>query len=129
MFILQFEIPGLPPMNSASGMHWRKRKEFKDKWHSWVRLATLRNRPRSPLTRARVTVVRCSTQQPDYANLGEGSKFIIDALTQSHGCGVIEDDSPEYIGRPILEWEKVKRKDQCVRVTVEELRPDEQLPR
>lgn len=121
--MLDFELPGLPPMNTAGshgGSHW-SRTIIKRKWEGKVVsavLEALRRWPAEPLERARVTIVRCSTREPDYDNLAQGGKFILDGLVKA---GVIADDSPQVIGRPDYRWEKAPPAKGCVRVRVEEI--------
>lgn len=119
---LELVIPGLPPMNTAGshgGSHW-SRTTVKRKWESLVCAAVLEALGRWPaksLDRARVTITRCSTREPDFDNLTQGGKFILDGLVKA---GVITDDSPAVIGRPEYLWQKSPRGMGSVRITVEE---------
>jgi hypothetical protein len=79
-------------------------------------LGELRRWPEKPLDRAMVTITRCSMAEPDYDNLVQGGKFLLDGLIRA---GVIKDDAPSVIGRPDYQWEKAPRGKGCVRIRVE----------
>lgn len=80
----------------------------------------LQHRPVAPLKRARVSLTRGSSREPDYEALVVSAKPILDALVRA---GVIADDAPRVIGRPEYEWEKAPRERGYVRVTVDEVEP------
>lgn len=121
--MLDLTIPGLPPMNTAGphgGSHW-SRTRIKRQWEGHVCAAVLTalgRWPAAPLERARVTITRCSTREPDFDNLAQGGKFILDGLVKA---GVLADDSPKVIGRPEYLWEPAPAAQGCVRVRVEEV--------
>lgn len=119
---LQLTIEGLPPMNTSDsrGSHWSHSK-LKRTWGNrvWaaVRLAYPgTGKPPKPLERAHVTIVRCSQSEPDYDNLVQGGKFLLDGLVLA---GVLKDDKPSVIGRPDYLWERRPRGKGCVRIRVE----------
>jgi Holliday junction resolvase RusA-like endonuclease len=118
--MLEFEMDGLPPMNTANGWHWRRRKKAKDEWINKVYYAARNAIPvefrQEPLSRAKVTLIRCSTREPDFDNLVQGGKFIMDGLVKA---GVILDDKPSVIGQPVYLWQKASPKQGKVRVRVE----------
>lgn len=123
-FVLEFELPGLPPMNTANGWHWRKRKKSKDEWvlrttcAAKCEILKLKSEGRVfiPWDKATVELIRFSTREPDFDNLVQGGKFIMDGLVRA---GVIRDDKPSVIGQPVYLWEKAKPKEGKVRVRVE----------
>ncbi|MEY5061664.1 MAG: hypothetical protein RIS45_1585 [Planctomycetota bacterium] len=118
---LDLVIHGLPSCNSAAAVHWRKRHAERQAWKSHVTgavLAKLGRFPSKPLERARVTLTRCSSQEPDADNLASSFKFVLDGLKLA---GVIEDDKPSCIGTPEFRWEKTGPKVGCVRIRVEEV--------
>ena len=121
LFKFAFELEGLPPMNTADGMHWRKRNKLKIDWEARVYYAVIHDRPENPLPKARVSVTRCSTREPDFENLAQGGKFLLDGLVKA---GVIADDKPSVIGQPEYLWIKAKPKHGSVRITVEEVESD-----
>ena len=111
-----FELEGLPPMNTADGMHWRKRNKLKIDWEARVYYAVIHDRPEKPLSKARVSVTRCSTREPDFENLAQGGKFLLDGLVKA---GILEDDCPRVIGQPEYLWEPARPKHGKVIITVE----------
>ena len=119
---LDLTIDGLPPMNTSNsrGSHWSHSK-LKRTWGDRVVAAvlfTLKKWPEKPLERARVSITRCSTSEPDYDNLVQGGKFLLDGLIRA---GVIVDDAPSVIGRPDYYWEKAQAAKGCVRIRVESI--------
>ena len=125
MYSLEFTVNQLPPMNSADGLHWRKRNTIKKSWEILVWKEILNRRPVLPLRFARVAVTRHSSVHPDYDNLVQGSKMILDALVQN---GVLRDDKPGVIGYPNYHWVKAAPKKGKVVVTVNELAEAPAIP-
>jgi len=115
---LTIEIPGLPPMNTADGLSRWTRRKIRERWVRHVQNAVLasRARPAAPWSRARVTITRCSSSEPDSDNLYAGAKFLLDGLKAAR---VIEDDKPSVIGMPDCRWERAPRGAGCVRIHVE----------
>ena len=122
VYKLDIELPGVPPLNSASARHWRQRNKIKKQWHESIRAAIGQHKPARPLQYARVVVTRCSSKAPDGDNLHSASKFVLDALVQS---GVLQDDRHTVIGMPVVRWEKCSPKHSCTRVFVRECKPSE----
>jgi hypothetical protein len=114
---LEFELLGLPKTTNSGGRaHWSvKAKEAK----KWINLVWIHCRPRmppTPLTLARLTLTRFSSQEPDFDGLVSSFKHVIDGLT---ACGVIASDKMSCIGQPIYKWEKIGLRKGKIRVTVE----------
>jgi hypothetical protein len=119
---LNIELPGVPPLNSADALHWRKRKKLKDRWLVSIRAAIGQHKPARPLSSALVTITRCTSQPPDGDNLHTASKFILDALVQ---CRVLEDDRHTVVGMPTVRWEKASPKRSSTRIFVQAVSPSE----
>jgi hypothetical protein len=117
---LEIELPGVPPLNSADALHWRKRKKIKDRWLMSVRAAIGQHKPAKPLSSALVTITRCSSQPPDGDNLHAASKFVLDSLVK---CGVLSDDAHTVVGMPEVRWEKASPKHSSTRIFVLECEP------
>ena len=118
-FNVQFEIPGLPPINSADGLNRWARKKHKDRWMREVMVGA-RNagaKPNEPMKHAFVTIVRCSRSRPDYDNLVQGGKFLMDGLVHA---GLILDDDWDCVGRPMYDWEGIQRDRGKIVILVEE---------
>lgn len=106
MQVIEFTIQALTPLNSAAGTNRWARRDQRKTWESHVAsavLSTLLRWPPRPWAKARVTITRCSSQEPDGDNLASSAKFILDGLKKA---GVIEDDAPSFIGRPDVRWER-----------------------
>lgn len=115
---MTLDIPGLPPLNSADGLSWSGRRQLRQKWVGHVRNAVLEaGRPAEPMTKARVTITRFSSSEPDSDNLYFGAKFLLDGLVAAR---VIADDKPSVIGMPVCAWEYAPRGQGRVRIVVEE---------
>lgn len=116
---LDLTLPGLPPTNAADRRsHWSYHKLSKT-WQNKTAAAVLEalgRWPEAPLERARVTITRCSTTEPDFDGLVAAGKHILDGLVRA---GVLVDDAPKVIGRPQYFWERAPRGQGCVRVHVE----------
>ena len=129
-FTLRLEIPGLTPMNSADNLHWRKRYRAKVHWEHAVWAAIhqaqwsgdpMMNWGILPLSLARVVITRRSSgREPDFENLAQSGKWLLDQLVKNRPQ-ILVDDSPAIIGQPEYRWEKCKRKDQAMIVEVSEL--------
>ena len=100
---LELNIQGLPRVNTSDNRHWRARQRSKNMWYRAVFVESFDRRPSQPLERARVRITRHSTREPDFDNLVQGGKFLLDGLTQ---CKIILDDKPSVIGQPEYRWEK-----------------------
>lgn len=124
LYTLEFEIKGLPRINTADNVPWRKRQKEKELWYALVSIATRNKRPRLPLRRARLKITRHSAKRPDFVNLAQGAKFIEDGLVN---CEVLADDNPDVVGTPEVPWQYAKRGQGFVSVTVQELEDEEPL--
>lgn len=105
---LHIVLLGAPPMNTADDTHWRKKKRDKHRWYDAVAAYCYGKRPRRPLKCARVRITRhtAANREPDFENLTQGGKYLLDGLVR---CGVLADDNPEVIGRPEYLWERAPR--------------------
>lgn len=118
-YSITFELPGLPRMANASGRSrnfWAIKKET-DQWKKWVGQVAC-PRPPSPLVRAKLTLIRFSSSEPDFDGLVHGFKPVIDGLKE---CGVLLDDKARNIGQSSYSWEKAPAKQGKIRVVVEAL--------
>lgn len=116
---LELVIDGLPPMNTADGIHRWSRHKLKKAWESKVCgavLMALGRWPEKPLERAQVKITRCSSSEPDFDGLVQGGKFLLDGLVKA---GVLVDDRPSVIGQPEFRWERAPRGAGSVRICVE----------
>lgn len=112
-------IEGLPPMaNELYRSDWRKRLGYTRKWKLLVRMHFVKDRPESPLTKARVTLIRASAKRPDEDGLVSCFKPILDGLVE---CGVLADDNFNVIGRARYKWAKCPRGQGHIVVKVEAL--------
>lgn len=106
-------------MGNASGRSrnfWAIKKES-DLWKKYVGQVAV-PRPLSPLKRARLTLIRFSSSEPDYDGLVHGFKPIIDGLKEA---GVLIDDKFSNIGASNYQWEKCPPKKGRIIVIVEEV--------
>lgn len=114
---LSFEIPKLPPtINLIGRSHWAVEASNARKWKSYVALAVGRKLPSSPLERAKITLIRHSSNEPDYDGLVSSMKATIDGLV---GCGVLKNDKMSNIGVPNYLWRKARRGEGKISVIVE----------
>lgn len=119
MYKLEFEIKGLPKMSNALLRgHWRSKIAYTQRWKYHVRIACLGEEPKAPLARAKLTLTRCSTVEPDFDGLVSGFKPIVDGLVEAK---ILANDKSGNIGQPVYLWELAKRGKGCVRIKVEEV--------
>lgn len=115
-------LDGAPSMNSADNRHWRTRNKEKKLWYARVESELMMLRPQisgTPWGKASITITRCTaaSRAPDFENLAQGGKFILDGLVRSK---VILDDNPDVIRQPVYKWERAKRGDAHVIVEVQQ---------
>lgn len=79
----------------------------------------LHGQPAAPLEKAKLTLERHSSVEPDFDGLVSSFKFIIDGLVD---CGVLIGDKTSVIGRPDYQWVKASPKKGKIVVIVEELK-------
>lgn len=117
---LEFELLGLP---KSPNQLMKKRvvdlkKAERKRWLRDVSLITSGKRPDAPLTRARLTAIRCSSVTPDYEGIVGSFKFVIDALVE---LGILKDDNMNVIGMPDFRHEKAPPNMGKIKIVVEAL--------
>jgi Holliday junction resolvase RusA-like endonuclease len=99
-------MPGyLPPINSASGVHWRTKQGWKREASRQVFAALIEAKWRpaeGPFEFAHVTCLRRSSHVPDRDNLAESFKHVVDCIVRA---GVLVDDAPNH-ARVTYLWAK-----------------------
>ena len=119
---LNFTLQGLPETTNAarhSNGHWSERHKKDKSWKRQVWVEALqKGRPRQPLHKASVTLIRYSASEPDFEGLVSSFKTILDGLTEA---GVIANDSMSVIGQPAYYWRKAKPKQGKIEVFVEDI--------
>lgn len=124
MYIFQFTIPGLPPTTNSHGRaHWAVKTKIAKEWKAAVYMMTIKNKPKKPLLKAKITLTRHSSSCPDADGLTASFKHILDGLTFS---SVIKDDNMQCIGFPEYKWVKTTRGKGFVTVRIQEL-PNEPI--
>lgn len=119
---LQLEIQGLPKTQNrqirAGG--WRAVHAEAKKWKQLVgwEIIAAGGPPAKPFDRARLTLTRFSSSEPDFDGMVASFKACIDGL-KAHG--VIADDKMSVIGQPTYVWEKCKSREGKVRIVVEQI--------
>lgn len=116
---LTVEIKGLPKMpNAFLRGHWRNAHSNKQRWQGLLIRKVGAHIPPEPLKRAKLTLTRHSSVEPDFDGLVGSFKFASDALVR---IGVLENDTMAVIGQPEYRHEKVKQNAGKITVTVEEI--------
>lgn len=116
--MIQFEIMGLPKtINAAGRWHWALKSKEANYWKKMVFLSVCSQRPIEPLKKAKLTLTRCSSSEPDFDGLVSSFKHVLDGLKEAR---IILDDKPSNIGSPTYLWEKVSPKAGRIKVKVEE---------
>lgn len=119
MYVLEFELKGLPTTTNGSHGHWATKAKAKRKWIDAVMkyVAKEKAHPPEPLAKAKLTLTRCSSSECDFDNLVISFKPVTDGLVRA---GVLTDDKPSVIGQSKYLWEKAKAGQGKIRVKVEE---------
>ena len=104
--------------NEVLSMKLRQRFRRKTYWKKYVWLVTAHKKPKKPLIKAKLTLIRATSIRPDFDGLVSGFKHIIDGLVLA---GIIQNDKYENISWPSYDWEQAPPKHGFIRVTIEEL--------
>lgn len=115
---LEFTLQGLPKLANGSYGHWRVRAAAAKAWKQRSFATAWPDRPPQPLKKAKVTLIRHSSSEPDFDGLVSSFKNVLDGLKQAR---VIEDDRGSVIGQPSYQWAKSAPKKGFVTVIVESI--------
>lgn len=120
MYRLEFTMAGLPKTTNAKrGFgHWSQYYKESVKWKKNILPYLISKRPEAPLQKAKLTLVRGSSVEPDFDNLVSSFKHLIDALVDAR---ILVNDRCENIGQPSYAWEKAQQGKGYVRILVEEI--------
>lgn len=114
---LEFFLEVLPPpLNIFMRMNFKKRKNHFDEIYSAVYFATLRKKPKSPLKKCHITLVRFGTKLLDYDGLVGSFKPVVDGLIHS---AVIIDDGYNVTGKWNVDQQIVKKSKTGISIIVE----------
>lgn len=106
MRTIEFTLPEKTILlNQWQRLHWTKRRLHAKQLAFQVMGALVKSgqrRPREPLNRCHVEIVRGSSQLPDWDGLYGGLKPLLDSFVKPtqrnpHGLGLIEDDNPNCV--------------------------------
>lgn len=118
IFILEIDVPGLPPTTNGSHGHFRAAAATRKKWREAVRMIAYMRRPPAPLTKAKLTVTRFSSVQTDYGNRVSAAKPLIDGLIDAK---VIVNDTDAVLPIQEFPYEKAPKGKGFTRLRIEEL--------
>jgi hypothetical protein len=98
-------LQGLPSTTNSGGRrHWAIKVKENRAWGLYMRSQLLEaGLPERPLMKAKLTLTRCSSAEPDFDGLVSSFKILIDHLVKN---GVIIDDRSSVIGQPTYLWKK-----------------------
>lgn len=114
-FSAKFTLKGLPKLRNRLGRSWRASAGERKKWHALVLRFGGHLAPPEPLLKAKLTLTRYSSEQPDFDGLVSGFKYVIDGLIKA---GFIIDDNQDVIGQPRYMWFKAPRKQGKIKITI-----------
>lgn len=115
--VLHIKIKGLPKRTNNRGSSWRANMAEARKWKEAVYMAALQAGWSGPvLSKARLTLIRHSSSEPDFDGLVSSFKHPVDGLIK---VGVITDDKPSVIGAPTYQWRKCQRNNGYIEIVVE----------
>lgn len=111
---LEIELPlAKTSANRTRGMNQFSLYKIQKSIKNQVKLLSLNNLPKSPLTSFQISVIRHSSRFMDYDNLISSLKPAIDGLTLA---GIIQDDSWQYIKSINIDQVISKEKKLVIRV-------------
>lgn len=116
-FRATFYVKGLPKLRNQISRSWRASAGERKKWHNLVLRFGGHLAPPKPLLKAKLTLSRFSSEQPDFDGLVSGFKYVIDGLIKA---GFIEDDNQDIIGQPRYLWFKAPRRQGKIKITIKE---------
>lgn len=119
-YSIEFVLNGLPHMANPSGKstHWRGIHAEAQKWKWAVCQITMGKRPKKPLERYKLTLVRFSSKEPDFDGLVRGFKSVVDGL---RAADVISDDKLKNSGVWHCQWMKCGKSKGRISVRVDEV--------
>lgn len=118
LYVLELKIAVLPTNQLNSRTHWSKRMKESKFWDNQIHFRTAGRKPKEPLKKAKLTLVRHSCKPNDWDNLAATWKHPVDSLVS---CKIIADDSWDVIGMPEFSWAPAKRNEGFITIRVEEL--------
>ena len=117
MFRLEIILFGLPSTANSHKAHWAIAGKERKRWRAASCLSCLgQNRPPEPLDRAKITCTRYSASEPDFDNLVQSFKSVIDGLKDAK---IIKDDKSSVIVERKYMWEKTAPKQGRISILVE----------
>jgi hypothetical protein len=118
MYRLDIEIEGLPKiLTNARSSGWRAKHFEKKRWKILVMSQIdFSNKPKKPLSKAKIVMTRYSSAPSDFANRADSFKACLDALVES---GVLIDDCDDVIIDQKYPWIKASPGRGRIRIEVE----------
>lgn len=95
--------------------HYKARHREDEKWRSDVILITSNQRPKNPLTKFKLRLVRHSSVCPDYDGLTASFKPVVDGLIYAK---IIQDDNYHFTGPWDVSWQKASPRKGFIEVEV-----------
>lgn len=118
---LHFFVGELPDLTNRARKFssWQKSAGNASRWKRLIEdKVTQHGRPPSPLQKAKVTLIRHSSREPDYDGLVSSFKVVLDALVKA---SVIIDDNSKVIGIPEYLHAKITRNKSMIEIICEEV--------
>jgi Holliday junction resolvase RusA-like endonuclease len=114
------EISGLPKtVNELGRKHWAVKVKHNRKWQEEIFYALQKKeRPEKPLEKVVLQFTRYSSMEPDFDNLVNSFKPIMDALVKAK---IIKDDKPSIVGNPTYGWQKCKKGEGKIEIEIKEV--------
>jgi hypothetical protein len=117
-FRLEIFVPHLPPtVNVFMRMNFMERKRRFDDIYSLVYFASYKKKPKQPLKKCTITLIRFGTKYLDYDGLVGSFKPVVDGLIKSE---VLFDDSYPITGPWNVDQRIVSKKEVGISIIVEE---------
>jgi hypothetical protein len=120
MFELRLEIDQLPKaLNKTLNAHWRKQRRLGKMWDLVIESKVRSMKPKEPLKKASISIVRHSHRNLDYDGLVGSMKPVVDALVTA---GVLLDDRWSVLGKwNVDQVFRPKKKGPLLEIVVQEV--------
>jgi hypothetical protein len=116
---LSFELPGLPARaNRLLGASKFTKHKNASVWKRAVVYTTMGKLPPEPLTRVKLTLVRCNYRTLDYDSAVMCFKPVVDGLVVA---GVLKNDTWAITGKWDVDQEYAPKSEAKLKITVEEI--------
>jgi len=117
---LEMEIPGLPVSLNVGGNHYHfQRNKERKRWHEEIAYASVGKKPKLPLEKVKLILIRFSSRTMDYDGIVGSFKPVVDGLIHA---GIIINDTIKVTGQWDCDWKYAPIRKGKIYICVEEIK-------